>query len=381
MVDDIRQQFLEIFGKLPLIAASPGRVNLMGEHTDYNEGFVLPAAIDKCIYIGIAKNNNRQLNLYAQHFNEKFSCSINEVHPVKGWATYLYGMFFFIKELAPSVTGVDVWINGDIPVGAGLSSSAALCSAFGYAVNELFNLGLSRMDLALLGQKTEHIFARVMCGIMDQFASLHGIKNQIMKLDCRSLEYEYIPFHFPEYAIVLLNTMVSHSLAGSEYNDRRRQCEEGVSMLKKFIPQAQSLRDISPEQLKLHKKVLDDLVYKRCLYVVTEDARLLTSCELLKNGDLKSFGKNMFQTHWGLSRLYEVSCEESDFIVEMANGHRAVAGARQMGGGFGGCVINLVKKDELEDFIADMQSAYQDRFKKIPEAYITQIEEGARLLT
>jgi len=381
MIDEIRHQFLQIFGKQPLVAASPGRVNLMGEHTDYNEGFVLPAAIDKCIYIAMAKNNNRQLNLYAKHFNEKFSSPINEIHPVKGWATYLYGMFFYLKELAPSLDGVDVWINGNIPVGAGLSSSAALCSAFGFAVNELFNLGLGRMDLALLGQKTEHHFAKVMCGIMDQFASLHGKKNQIMKLDCRSLEHEYIPFDFPEYAIVLLNTMVSHSLAGSEYNDRRRQCEEGVSILKKFIPHAQSLRDISPEQLELYRKELDELVYKRCLYVVTEDARLLTSCELLKNGDLKTFGKNMFETHRGLSKLYEVSCEESDLLVEKASAHRAAAGARQMGGGFGGCVVNLVRKDELEDFISDMQSAYQNRFKKIPEAYVTQIEEGARLLT
>src|SRR5882672_4753151 len=289
MEKDIRHQFLQYFGKEALLAvAAPGRVNLIGEHTDYNQGFVLPGAIDKRIYVAIAKNDEHRLNVYAGQYQEKFSFSLDDIHPVRGWATYLLGMIFFLQKQAPGIEGIDVLIDGDVPMGAGMSSSAAICSAFGFALNELFGLGLTRMQLALTGQKTEHEFAGVKCGIMDQFASLHGKAGHVIKLDCRSLEFEYIRFHFPDYKIVLVNTLVSHSLAGSEYNTRRQQCEEGVAVLKKYFPSTHSLRDVSSEQLEQHREELNEIVYRRCHFIIHENLRLLQGCEFLKMGDINS---------------------------------------------------------------------------------------------
>ena len=380
MEKNIREQFQQYFGKQALLAAAPGRVNLIGEHTDYNEGFVLPGAIDKRIYVAIAKNNTNLLQVYANQYQEKFSFSLDAIQPVKGWATYLLGMIFYLQK-KNNISGIDVLIDGDVPVGAGMSSSAAICSAFGFALNELFDLGLARMELALTGQKTEHHFANVKCGIMDQFASLHGKAGHLMKLDCRSMEYEYVPFHFPEYKIVLVNTMVSHSLAGSEYNIRRQQCEAGVAILNNYYSGSiNSLRDVNIEQLNEHKKDLPDVVYKRCSFVIQENDRLLKGCELLSAHDLIAFGQLMFQAHEGLSKWYEVSCKESDFLVERASTFSGVAGARQMGGGFGGCTINIVKDNVVEDFATYIQEAYQKKFHKVPEIYIMQIQDGAKLI-
>jgi galactokinase len=380
MIKQIRQQFQQYFEKQGLLVAAPGRVNLIGEHTDYNNGFVLPGAVDKKIYVAIAKNNSNALNVYAGQFKEQLFFSLDAIQPVKGWSTYLLGMIFHLRKQGHEVGGVDVYVEGDVPVGAGMSSSAALCSAFGLALNELFGLGLTRMQLALTGQKTEHTFAGVKCGIMDQFASLHGKAGHVMKLDCRSLEYEYIPFNFPDHKIVLINTMVSHSLAGSEYNIRRQQCEEGVAVLHKHFPVVLSLRDVSVEQLDRYKQDLPEVVYRRCHFIVNENKRLLSGTELLSAGDIKAFGELMFQAHEGLSKWYEVSCEESDFLVEQARSFDGVAGSRQMGGGFGGCTINIVKNEKVDHFIQHAQSAYEKQFSKIPEAYIMQIEEGARVI-
>jgi len=380
MEKKIRQQFQQYFGTDALVVAAPGRVNLIGEHTDYNEGFVLPGAIDKRIYIGIAKNNKKILHVYANQYQEDFCSSMDSIQPVTGWATYLLGMIFYLRQHTHELDGMDVWIDGDVPVGAGMSSSAAICSAFGLAVNELFGLRLSKMELALIGQKTEHHFANVKCGIMDQFASLHGKAEHVIKLDCRSLEYEYIPFHFPEYKIVLVNSMVSHSLAGSEYNIRRQQCEEGVAMLRKYYPGIHSLRDIDIEQLEKNKTNLPEIVYRRCHFVVKENKRLTEGCSLLTKDDLKGFGQLMYEAHNGLSRWYEVSCTESDFLVAHAKSLTGVVGARQMGGGFGGCTINIVKNDFIEIFTTNIQTAYQKEFSKTPEIYITQIEDGAKVL-
>ena len=382
MKKDIRHQFQEYFGKEALmVAVAPGRVNLIGEHTDYNQGFVLPGAIDKRIYVAIAKNDEYKLNVYAGQYQEKFSFSLKDIHPVHGWATYLLGMIFFLQQQTSGIQGADVFIDGDVPVGAGMSSSAAICSAFGFALNELFGLGLTRMRLALTGQKTEHEFAGVKCGIMDQFASLHGKAGHVMKLDCRSLEYEYIRFHFPEYKIALVNTLVSHSLAGSEYNTRRQQCEEGVSEIKKYFPAVHSLRDINAGQLETCKTKLREIVYRRCHFIVHENMRLLHGCGLLSKGDLIAFGQLMYQSHEGLSKWYEVSCAESDFLVDTAKSFPGVAGARQMGGGFGGCTINLVKDEMIEKFSSDIRRAYEKGFNKTPEIYIMQIEDGAKLIS
>jgi galactokinase len=376
----IRSEFRERFGKKPFLVAAPGRVNLIGEHTDYNNGFVLPGAVDRRIYVAIAENKTDKLRMYAGLYGEERCFSIDELKPVKGWATYLVGMMFLLRSRGKTFGGVDVWIDGDIPQGAGMSSSAALCSAFGFAVNQLFGLGMSGMELALAGQETEHRFAGLRCGIMDQFASLHGRAGNLMKLDCRSLDFEYIPFDFPAYRIVLINTMVSHSLASSEYNRRRQQCEEGVKILRKRDPGIQSLRDVTMDQLIAHRSEFPELVYRRCSFILQENERVLRGCAELEARNLPAFGQQMFASHEGLSKEYEVSCAESDFLVGLARSFPAVLGARQMGGGFGGCVICLVAEEAVEGFAGTMQNAYEQQFRIRPEVYITRIENGAQVI-
>jgi len=378
MIFNLNQQFIDLYGKQPMFYSAPGRVNLIGEHTDYNEGFVLPAAIDKKIYIAIAKNEDHQLRVFANQFNEKKEVGLSSLKPVEGWFTYLAGMMFHLQQMGKPIGGVDVIVDGDVPVGAGMSSSAAICSAFGFALNELNCLELDRMQLALVGQKTEQTFAGVNCGIMDQFASLHGKAGYVMRLDCRSLNYEYIPFDFPEYKIVLVNSMVKHALASSEYNIRRQQCEEGVRIMKEAFPGVKSLRDITLQQLDMKREQLPVEVYNKCYYVISENERLLRGCGFLANGDIQSFGQLMYASHKGLSKEYNVSCDELDFLVETARHLKGVAGARMMGGGFGGCTINLVKTENVDDFANAMKSAYRNRYKKETEIYITQIEEGAK---
>jgi galactokinase len=381
MLFSLNQQFNALFGKQPLLFAAPGRVNLIGEHTDYNDGFVLPGAIDKKMYVGISRNDTRQVNLFALQYEETATLSLDDLQPREDWATYLAGMLFHIQKDGHKLSGVDVVIGGDVPLGGGLSSSAALCSAFGFAINEVFSLGLTRMQLALLGQRTEHSFAGVKTGIMDQFASLHGKEDHVLKLDCRTMEYEYIPFKYPDYKIVLVNTMVKHSLASSEYNTRRQECEEGVAILKKHYPEIKALRDVSIDMLDKHKEELPEIVYRRCGYVINENNRLLKGCEALQNHDLPAFGQLMYQSHEGLSKDYEVSCPELDFLAAQAREMDYVAGARMMGGGFGGCTINLVRTDAVTKFTTLMQQRYENEFGITPEVYVMQIEDGAKKIT
>lgn len=377
---DIEKAFLQRYNREPLIVAAPGRINLIGEHTDYNKGFVLPGAVDKRIYAAIAKNGTGTINVFAQQVNESASFSVRDDKPRTGWINYLIGVTYYLQQTGDTLEGIDVLIDGDIPVGAGMSSSAALCSAYGFAVNELFALDFSRMELAVIGQKTEHNFAGVKCGIMDQFASLHGKKGHAIKLDCRSMDFEYIPFDFPDYKIVLVNTMISHSLAGTEYNDRRQQCEEGVTLLRKYYPEIRSLRDVSYEQLTRHWKEFNSIVYDRCTFVVNENQRLLAGCDALRRGDLIGFGDMMYATHKGLSKRYEVSCRELDFLVEKAKTIPGVIGARMMGGGFGGCTINIVQVDALQRFKQEISDAYQKQFSIVPEIYETVLEEGTSVM-
>ena len=381
MVKKLQHVFKERFHRDPLVVGAPGRVNLIGEHTDYNEGYVLPGAVDKKIYVAIAPNGTDIVNVFANQFAETWSFNINNIKPHQGWMNYVLGVSHHIQKAGKSIQGVDLIIDGDIPVGAGMSSSAALCSAYGFALNELFRLGYSRMELAFIGQKTEHTFVGVQCGIMDQFASLHGKKGHVMKLDCRSLEYEYIPFEFPGHRIVLVNSMVSHSLAASEYNVRRKQCEEGVSILKKHYSSIHSVRDVTIGQLQAHQNELTSVVYDRCFYVLSEKERLLAGCDALQNGNLTAFGNLMYATHEGLSRKYEVSCSELDFLVATARTIEGVMGARMMGGGFGGCTINIVQADKTESFANQVQEAYKNMFAVVPEVYVMQIEDGAKVMT
>lgn len=380
MIKKLQQDFRQRYNREPLIVAAPGRVNLIGEHTDYNYGFVLPGAVDKRIYVAVAPNNTDTVNVYANQFNESFSFSLKDVRPHRGWMNYMLGVAYHIQQAGTNIGGVDVIIDGDIPVGAGMSSSAALCSGWGFALNQLFNGNFSRMDLAFIGQKTEHTFVGLQCGIMDQFASLHGKKGHVVKLDCRSMEYEYIPFGFSDYKIVLVNSMVSHSLAGTEYNVRRQQCDEGVAILKKHYPSISSLRDVSPQQLQKHAHEMTPVVYDRCSFVVNEKERLLAGCTALNKGDLAAFGELMFATHEGLSKKYEVSCEELDFLASEARTIKAVAGARMMGGGFGGCTINIVQADAVDSFTQHIQKAFAEKFGKTPEVYVTQVEDGVKVV-
>lgn len=381
IVERLRKKFRELYGQEPIVVAAPGRVNLIGEHTDYNEGFVLPGAVDKRMYVAIAAVSEPAITIYANQFRESFTFNPEEnLQPVSGWMNYLLGVTHHIKAAGKTVGGAQVLIDGDIPVGAGMSSSAALCSAYGFALNELFNLGLSRMELAFIGQKTEHTFVGVKCGIMDQFASLHGKKGHVMKLDCRSLEYEYIPFDFPDHKIVLVNSMVTHSLAGSEYNIRRQQCEEGVSIIRKSYPEIKSLRDVKLDMLQQHQHDMSSVVFDRCWYVVTEEERLTGGCEALQHGDLDTFGKLMIATHNGLSKQYAVSCTQLDFLAERAGFIEGVVGSRMMGGGFGGCTINIVHTEMVDSFREKIQQSFEGLFKVTPEVYVTQIEDGTHVV-
>jgi galactokinase len=376
MIDRVKEKFTGLFHKEPLVILSPGRVNLIGEHTDYNDGFVLPAAIDKHVVLAVAANGTDQCNIYATAFDEMVSFDVECSHRREGWINYVLGVVYYLRQQGYPVSGFDAVLDSNLPVGAGLSSSAAVEGATGYGLSLLFDLQTDRTTLARIGQLAEHNFAGVKCGIMDQFANLHGKKDRLICLDCRSLHYEYVPFAFPEYRIVLCNSMVHHSLASSEYNVRRSQCEEGVEAVRKSFREVKNLRDVTGEMLEQASAEMSGEVYRRCKYVIQENARLLKGCEQLRAGDLKGFGALMYATHEGLSRDYGVSCPELDFLVSLAAKRPEVAGARMMGGGFGGCTINIVQQALIDDFSGFVRSAYQEAFDLEPEIYVTSIEEG-----
>lgn len=372
----IKDTFKKHFKGEPLIIFSPGRINLIGEHTDYNDGFVLPAAIDKHVIFALAANNSNHCHVYAQAFDEMKSFDLDHIQPQKGWINYVLGVVHFLKQNGHGIKGFDAVMDSNLPVGAGLSSSAAVEGAVSYGLTTLFNLKTTPEELAKIGQSAEHHFAGVNCGIMDQFANLFGKKDQVIRLDCRDLSYHYFPFHFHDYNIVLCNSMVHHSLASSEYNVRRKQCEDGVEIIKKKFPDVKNLRDVSMDILEKCKPDMEEKTFRRCLYVVGEKDRLLKACELLEADDLEGVGKLMYETHDGLSRNYEVSCEELDYLVSLSKTRKEVMGARMMGGGFGGCTINIVQADKIDDFSAFIKEKYQERFGKIPDIYVTSIEDG-----
>ncbi|HEY1007764.1 MAG TPA: galactokinase [Sphingobacteriaceae bacterium] len=377
MVQEMIQQFKALYGHDPRVFRSPGRVNLIGEHTDYNDGFVLPAAINRELYFCLAPNGLERTRVYSFDLRKNAEFRLNELEPSsEQWQNYLLGVLAQFSKRGIDLPNFDVVYGGNVPIGAGMSSSAAVECGLAYGLNEVFGLGLDRFTLARMGQKAEHEYARVMSGIMDQFANLFGRKEHVVKLDCRSLEYEYYPFDMSRYHIVLCDTRVKHSLASSEYNNRRKECEEGVSILSRFDAGIRNLRDVTPEFLEQHREELPPIVYRRCFYVVHETRRVLDACRDLRNNDLAAFGKKMYQTHDGLRQDYEVSCEELDFLVDEARKHDAVIGARMMGGGFGGCTINLVLKEATEAFVREISEAYYRQFHVRPETYITAIVDG-----
>jgi galactokinase len=338
---------------------------------------VLPAAIDKNIYVAISKREDNLINLFAGAFNESFKTETGIIKPTSGkWPDYILGVVDQLQNHGHAIGGFNLVLDGDIPIGAGLSSSAAVECAVIFALNKIFELGLSRMQMVQFAQKAEQVFAGVNCGIMDQFASMFGKKDNAIKLDCRSLEYEYIPINLFGYKFVLFNTNVKHNLASSEYNTRRKQCEEGVSIIARNNPAVKNLRDVSMSLLKDNETKIDSLIYKRCKYVIQENERLLGACEDLKNSDVRSLGKKMFDTHYGLQYDYEVSCPELDFLVGFVRKSENVAGARMVGGGFGGCTINLIKDDAVEKLIEQISEAYQKEMNLVLSVYEVSIENG-----
>ena len=378
---DIEAAFQKKFGTTCLIVRSPGRVNLIGEHTDYNNGFVLPAAIDKAAYVAIAKRTDNKVVMYATAFNQDFEISLKEIKTTTlGWPNYILGVIDQIQKTGVELGGCNLLIDGDIPIGAGLSSSAALECATLFAFNELFGLQFTRIQMAFMAQKAEHDFAGVHCGLMDMFASLFGKKDHVIKLDCRSLEYEYVPLDIKGYKILLLNTNVKHELSSSEYNTRRIQCEQGITWIQQQEPTVNSLRDATIEMLEKYVLPKDILIYNRCKYVVEENIRLISACADLENGNIEALGKKMFATHEGLKSLYEVSCPELDFLVDQVKGHPAVLGARMMGGGFGGCTINIVKEGAIESLVTMLEPLYEKHTQKQLSHYIASIEAGTSML-
>ena len=374
----VQEKFKSIFaGESTLVVRSPGRVNLIGEHTDYNNGFVLPAAIDKAICMAVSARADKEVHIVALDLDSSFHGSIDKLQrsPLH-WPDYLQGVIQQIQALGHQLSGFNCVFGGDIPLGAGMSSSAALECATAFALNELFGLGLDPLTMVKLSQKAENVFVGLQCGIMDQFASMFGRRNHVIRLDCQSLEYVYFPFDTEGIRIVLLDSAVKHSLASSEYNTRRRQCEAGVSLVRAQHPNVKSLRDVTLEMLESAVAPVDALVYRRCRYVVEENARLLAGTEDLQQGDLEAFGRKMFASHEGLSHDYEVSCEELDFLVDQVKGDPGVIGARMMGGGFGGCTINLVREEAIDALVERLTPVYRQAMGLELKAYIGRIENG-----
>jgi galactokinase len=379
--DQVKDKFLELFNQEPLIVRSPGRINLIGEHTDYNLGFVLPAAINKAIYLGIQKREDQLIKIHSLDFNDDFQGDLNEIKSSdKLWPDYLLGVVEQIQKKHQIPNGFNIVFGGDIPPGAGLSSSAALECAMAFGLNHIFNLSYEKMDLVRLAQAAENEFVGVKCGIMDQFASTFGKQNQFMRLDCRSLEYAYVPFLADDIQIILFDTRVKHSLASSAYNERREQCEQGVKWIREIHPEVKSLRDASEEMLLTHVKPKNQKIYERCNFIVSEIQRLQDACNDLENNDLQSFGKRMFETHFGLKDLYEVSCDELDLLVDLVKDNPNVLGARMMGGGFGGCTINLVKTEAVDDLIAQVSKSYLAKTGSEMLNYIVKIENGTSII-
>lgn len=376
LIEEVLNTFQALYKEEPIIIRSPGRVNIIGEHLDYNEGFVLPAAIDKAIYVAVSKRQDDSIHLHSVDYNENFEVSLSEIKPTETWSTYILGVVDQLIKKGYKISGFNLVLDGDVPVGAGLSSSAAVECATGFALNELFSLGLEKMEMVKIAQNAEHAFAGVRVGIMDMFASMFGKKDHVIKLDCRSLEYEYKPFKLEGYKTVLFNTNVKHSLSSSEYNTRRKQCEQGVAWVKERHPEVTALRDVDMNMLNEYVLPKDEIIYKRCKYVVEEIGRLLAGCDDLDKGDIKALGQKMFRTHEGLSKEYEVSCEELDFLVDAVKNNEDVLGARMMGGGFGGCTINIIKEEAIESLQEKLAKEYKEAMGLELTTYIVQIENG-----
>ncbi len=383
LTQKIRERFIELFNSEPQLVRSPGRINLIGEHTDYNDGFVMPAAINKEIVFAIGPSDSSDSKIYALDFDQHISVDLQNISKVNkpGWANYLLGVLFQIHQHGHTVKPFNCVFGGNIPTGSGLSSSAALECGFGFALNELFNFNIPRLTLVTMAQWAEHNYVGVKCGIMDQYASVMGKEDNVILLDCRSLKHRYAPIDLSEHIIILCDTKVKHALVDSEYNTRRAECEEGVRILKKHYPEIQSLRDVPLEAVEKHRNELKGKVFDRCFYVVSEIQRVQAATRDLEAGNLTAFGKKMYETHKGLSELYQVSCKELDFLVDEAKKTGKVLGARMMGGGFGGCTINILLEDDADEVIETLTKAYKEKFNIDMPAYRVKIKDGTSVLS
>ena len=376
MQKKIEKTFAEKFGEQGSVYASAGRINLIGEHTDYNGGFVFPGAIDKVIMAEIKPNGTDKVRAYSMDIDEYAEFGLKEEDaPSQSWARYIFGVCREIIKRGGTVKGFDTVFAGNVPLGAGLSSSAALESCFAFALNDLFNDNkIDKFELAKIGQSTEHNYCGVNCGIMDQFASVFGKEGNLMRLDCRSLEHEYFPFRPEDYQLVLVDSRVKHELKDSPYNKRRESCERVAKKLG-----VETLRDATMEGLNKVKDEISEEDYKRAKYVLEEKDRVLAVCDALNKGDYETVGKKMYETHEGLSKDYEVSCEELDYLNDLAK-ELGVTGSRIMGGGFGGCTINLLPKNLHDKFVETVTEKFNEKYGHQPNIYDVVISDGARLV-
>ena len=382
MKQKIQSKFNELFGQGGHLYASAGRINLIGEHTDYNGGYVFPGAIDKVLMAQIAPNGTDKVRAFSLDYNEMCEFGLNEEDkPSQSWACYIFGVCRETLKRGGKVQGFDTVFAGDVPLGAGLSSSAALESCFAYAIDQINGNGFDRFELAKIGQSTEHNYCGVKCGIMDQFASCFGKAGCLIRLNCKTLEYKYFPFD-PEkagYRLVLVDSCVKHELASSAYNKRRASCENAAAAIRKNHPEVEFLSDSKRVWLEEVREQIPEEDFLRAEYVIGEVQRVLDVCDALERGDYEIAGEMMYQTHFGLSRIYEVSCEELDFLNKLAR-KMDVTGSRVMGGGFGGCTINLVKKELYDDFVKAATEQFAAKFGHAPKIYDVVISDGARMV-
>ncbi len=379
-VGALRQRFIERFGSSPRSYQAPGRVNLIGEHTDYNDGFVMPAAIGFYTRVAIAPRQDRKLVVDSENYSEQMEFDLDHLPAKRSgyWSDYVIGVVQMLARSGRKLVGANLLVNGDVPQGAGLSSSASIEVAVGYALLDLAGPAgatIDRAKLALLCQQAENEFVGARCGIMDQFISSHGKRDHALLLDCRSLEYRLLPLR-DDVALAICNTMVKHSIAAGEYNQRRAECEAGVRALSQYLPNARALRDVTLDDLEVHGRDLPDVVRRRCRHVIGENARVLQAAAALEHGDLQAFGKLMLESHRSLRDDYEVSCAELDWMVELGAHAEGVYGIRMTGGGFGGCTIALVQAGSVETFKRTMQAGYERKTGSKPEIYVCSAADG-----
>lgn len=375
---EVASVFEKTYGEKPLMIFSPGRLNIIGEHTDYNDGFVFPAAIDKGIYAGFGSSSDSLCKVHALDMNEYFEFELNDLKPLEkgGWENYILGVIQGILDAGKKVLPFHLVFGGDIPGGAGLSSSAALENAIAYGINELQGHGLSRSEMILISQKAEHDFVGVKCGIMDQFASMFGQKDKALLLDCRSIEAKVFSIDLKDYQILLINTNVKHSLSDSAYNKRRNVCEKIASLL-----EVKALRDVTAEQLETVASQVSEEDFQMALYVIQENERAQKAGLAMEADNINELGKLIFASHHGLQHQYKVSCEELDFLVDLAKKESSIAGARMMGGGFGGCTINIIKKDAVESFSKQATENYKYKFGRDCSVYEVALSDGTHVFT